>query len=65
MVRQEGQVSHPFLESTFCDPASSDLSGRGGAYLTPIEMDKLTEGWAPYRSLGVYYTWAIADGAEA
>lgn len=38
---------------------------RGGAYLTPEEMDVLTEGWAPYKSLGVYYTWAIADGGTA
>jgi 3-methyladenine DNA glycosylase/8-oxoguanine DNA glycosylase len=41
------------------------LMYRGGAYLTPAEMDVLTEGWAPYRSLGVYYTWAIADGGTA
>jgi 3-methyladenine DNA glycosylase/8-oxoguanine DNA glycosylase len=60
MVRQEGQVS--------LLPASMIvrlLTHRGGAYLTPAEMDVLTEGWQPYRSLGVYYTWAIADGGTA
>lgn len=41
------------------------LTVRGGAYLTPNEMEALTEGWKPYRSLGVYYTWAIADGGTA
>jgi DNA-3-methyladenine glycosylase II len=41
------------------------LTIRGGAYLTPNEMEALTEGWKPYRSLGVYYTWAIADGGTA
>lgn len=41
------------------------LLSRGGAYLTPDEMEALTAGWQPYRSLGVYYTWAIADGGEA
>jgi 3-methyladenine DNA glycosylase/8-oxoguanine DNA glycosylase len=45
--------------------SEAKLMTRGGAYLTPAEMDALTEGWKPYRSLGVYYTWAIADGGTA
>ncbi|KAI0051911.1 DNA glycosylase [Auriscalpium vulgare] len=32
-----------------------------GAILTPKEMEALTEHWRPYRSLGVYYMWALAE----
>ncbi|EIN12006.1 DNA glycosylase [Punctularia strigosozonata HHB-11173 SS5] len=32
-----------------------------GAFLTPKEMEDLTESWKPYRSLGVYYMWALAE----
>ncbi|PVF96773.1 DNA glycosylase [Serendipita vermifera] len=32
-----------------------------GALLTPEEMDALTESWKPYRSLGVWYMWALTD----
>ncbi|KAJ3529786.1 hypothetical protein NM688_g7806 [Phlebia brevispora] len=32
-----------------------------GAILTPQEMQDLTEPWRPYRSLGVYYMWALAE----
>ncbi|KAF9461284.1 DNA glycosylase [Collybia nuda] len=35
-----------------------------GAFLTPKEMEDLTECWKPYRSLGVYYMWSLADVAE-
>lgn len=31
-----------------------------GAFLTPQEMDELTAPWRPYRSLAVYYMWALA-----
>ncbi|PCH43456.1 DNA glycosylase [Wolfiporia cocos MD-104 SS10] len=31
-----------------------------GALLTPGEMEALTDAWRPYRSLGVYYMWALA-----
>lgn len=34
---------------------------RGNVYLTPPEMEVLTRRWAPYRSLGVYYMWAVAE----
>lgn len=34
-----------------------------GALLTPAEMETITESWKPYRSLGVYYMWALAEGA--
>lgn len=33
-----------------------------GAMLTPAEMEALTESWKPYRSLGVYFMWGLADG---
>jgi len=44
----------------------SRLAGKKvkGAFLTPKEMEELTECWAPYRSLGVYYMWSIAGGEE-
>ncbi|KAL0581884.1 hypothetical protein V5O48_000113 [Marasmius crinis-equi] len=32
-----------------------------GALLTPSEMEALSESWRPYRSLAVYYMWALAD----
>ncbi|KAH8085156.1 hypothetical protein HD553DRAFT_341767 [Filobasidium floriforme] len=34
---------------------------KGNVYLTPGEMEVLTQRWAPYRSLGVYYMWAVAE----
>ncbi|KAI0341982.1 DNA glycosylase [Trametopsis cervina] len=32
-----------------------------GAFLTPKEMEDLTEPWKPYRSVAVYYMWALAE----
>ncbi|KAI0305698.1 DNA glycosylase [Multifurca ochricompacta] len=32
-----------------------------GAILTPTEMEELTESWRPYRSIGVYYMWALTE----
>lgn len=32
-----------------------------GAFLTPKEMEDLTECWKPYRSLGVYFMWRLAE----
>nr|GAT56386.1 DNA-3-methyladenine glycosidase [Mycena chlorophos] len=32
-----------------------------GAFLTPEQMTELTEGWRPYRSIAVYFMWALAD----
>jgi hypothetical protein len=31
-----------------------DANGRRGSILTASEMEALTEGWKPYRSLGEY-----------
>ncbi|KAI5117110.1 hypothetical protein M0805_008229 [Coniferiporia weirii] len=36
-----------------------------GVILTPKEMEELTESWRPYRSLGVYYMWALAEGSKS
>ncbi|KAL6310439.1 DNA glycosylase [Sparassis latifolia] len=35
-----------------------------GALLTPKEMEELTECWRPYRSVGVYYMWALAESPK-
>ncbi|EMD37811.1 hypothetical protein CERSUDRAFT_114463 [Gelatoporia subvermispora B] len=35
-----------------------------GAILTPKEMEELTQPWRPYRSLGVFYMWALAEGTK-
>ncbi|KAG1771800.1 DNA glycosylase [Suillus occidentalis] len=32
-----------------------------GAFLTPKEMEDLSASWAPFRSLGVYYMWALSE----
>ncbi|KAH9048342.1 DNA glycosylase [Lactarius hengduanensis] len=32
-----------------------------GPILTPTQMEELTESWRPYRSIGVYYMWALAE----
>ncbi|OCF41889.1 hypothetical protein I317_04299 [Kwoniella heveanensis CBS 569] len=34
---------------------------KGGMYLTPDEMIRLTEPWRPFRSLGVFYMWPVAE----
>ncbi|KAF8798732.1 DNA glycosylase [Phlegmacium glaucopus] len=41
----------------------SRLSGKKikGAFLTPKEMADLTEHWKPYRSIGIYYMWSLAE----
>ncbi|CAL1707100.1 unnamed protein product [Somion occarium] len=33
--------------------------------LSPTEMGEFTHPWKPYRSLGVYYMWAVAEGNSA
>ncbi|KAI9508211.1 DNA glycosylase [Russula earlei] len=32
-----------------------------GAILTPSEMEAFTDSWRPYRSIAVYYMWALAE----
>ncbi|XAO21849.1 hypothetical protein I312_100605 [Cryptococcus bacillisporus CA1280] len=53
----------PLLEGLTVEILKSRLNGKkvkGGAYLTPKEMEALTEGWRPYRSLAVFYMWPVA-----
>ncbi|KAJ7462303.1 DNA glycosylase [Mycena galericulata] len=54
----------PLPEDLTVSELKSRLDGKKkvkGALLSPTQMDKLTEHWRPYRSLGVYYMWALAD----
>jgi len=46
------------------DSLSKRLNGKNkvkGAIMTPREMEELTESWRPYRSIGVYYMWQLAE----
>ena len=54
----------PLPEGLTVEGMKSRLNGKkakGGAYLTPAEMDTLTSSWRPYRSLGVYYMWPAGE----
>lgn len=54
----------PIPEGLSVETMKSRLAGKkakGGAYLTPAEMDVMTQGWKPYRSLGVYYMWPAGE----
>ncbi|KAH9895145.1 DNA glycosylase [Cubamyces lactineus] len=53
----------PLPEGLTVAQMKSRLSGKKikGALLTPKEMEELTECWRPYRSLGVYYMWALSE----
>ncbi|KAI5478193.1 DNA-3-methyladenine glycosylase II [Pseudohyphozyma bogoriensis] len=42
----------------------SRLAGKklkGNMYLSPQEMEELTEAWKPYRSVGCWYLWSLVD----
>ncbi|KAI0821636.1 DNA glycosylase [Trametes gibbosa] len=59
-----GEYTPPSLpESLTVAQMKSRLSGKKvkGALLTPKEMEDLTECWRPYRTLGVYHMWALAE----
>lgn len=53
----------PLPEGLTAGVLRSRLQGKKmkGVLLTPKEMEELTDGWRPYRSLGVYYMWALAE----
>ncbi|KAJ7770247.1 DNA glycosylase [Mycena maculata] len=54
----------PLPEGLTAAELKSRLDGKKkvkGAILSPAHMEQLTESWRPYRSLGVYYMWALAD----
>ncbi|KAG0142941.1 hypothetical protein CROQUDRAFT_661897 [Cronartium quercuum f. sp. fusiforme G11] len=36
-----------------------------GLYLTPKEMEELTEPWKPFRSIAVWYLWSLTDSLAA
>ncbi|TYJ58688.1 hypothetical protein B9479_000524 [Cryptococcus floricola] len=53
----------PLPDGLGVDVLKSRLNGKkvkGGQYLTPQEMEALTESWKPYRSLPVFYMWPVA-----
>ncbi|KAM5531268.1 hypothetical protein V8D89_015069 [Ganoderma adspersum] len=54
----------PLPEGLTVAQMKTRLNGKNkikGALLTPKEMETLAEGWRPYRSLGVYYMWALSE----
>ncbi|KAF9268857.1 DNA glycosylase [Marasmius fiardii PR-910] len=60
----DSSVPSPLPEGLSVSVLKSRLEGKKkvkGAFLTPNEMEELTESWRPYRSLGVYYMWALAE----
>lgn len=38
---------------------------KGGLYLTPKEMDELTESWKPFRSVGCWVMWKYLENEPA
>ncbi|KIK67439.1 hypothetical protein GYMLUDRAFT_37561 [Collybiopsis luxurians FD-317 M1] len=58
-----GYVPLPLPEGLSASSLQSRLDGKKkikGAILTPNEMEMLSANWQPYRSIGVYYMWALA-----
>ncbi|KAF9227445.1 DNA glycosylase [Gyrodon lividus] len=55
--------TRPLPEGLTHGTLKSRLDGKKikGAFLTPQEMEALTQEWVPYRSLAVYYMWALAE----
>ncbi|ORY32866.1 hypothetical protein BCR39DRAFT_522195 [Naematelia encephala] len=54
----------PLEEGLSIEVLKARLAGKkvkGGAYLTAKEMEALTDGWRPFRSLGVYYMWPAGE----
>ncbi|KAH9935612.1 DNA glycosylase [Fomitopsis serialis] len=56
----------PLPEGLTAGVLRSRLQGKKmkGVLLTPKEMEELTDGWRPYRSLGVFYMWALAESPK-
>jgi DNA-3-methyladenine glycosylase II len=60
----KADTAAPLSDGLTIELLKSRLAGKkakGGAYLTPVEMDILTQGWKPYRSLAVYYMWPAGE----
>ncbi|EIW70463.1 hypothetical protein TREMEDRAFT_71310 [Tremella mesenterica DSM 1558] len=54
----------PLSEGLSVEVLKTRMGGKkvkGGAYLTPGEMEALTQHWRPFRSLGVYYMWPAGE----
>lgn len=67
-VPEEVRRVEPLPEGLTVAVLKSRLDGKKkikGAILTPQEMEELTKSWRPYRSLGVYYMWSLAEGTSA
>lgn len=57
----------PLPEGITLETLKSRANGKkvkGGCYLLPSEMESLTKSWGPYRSLGVFYLWALVDDSK-
>ncbi|EIW83020.1 DNA glycosylase [Coniophora puteana RWD-64-598 SS2] len=65
-VRKAGAAIPPLPEGLTVASLKGRLTGKKvkGALLTPGEMEQLTEKWEPYRSLGVYFMWALQDASK-
>ncbi|KAK0212694.1 DNA glycosylase [Desarmillaria ectypa] len=67
-VQDTSFVPEPLPEGLTVATLKARLDGKKkikGALLTPAEMEGLTASWKPYRSLAVYYMWALADGDDS
>jgi len=63
---EPGSSTIPLPDGLSVSVLKSRLDGKKikGAFLTPKEMEDLTECWKPFRSLGIYYMWSVAKVAE-
>ena len=58
-------LSHPVPHATHATlRARLKTKAKGNVYLLPAEMDELTEGWKPYRTLGTWYMWKVCGSEE-
>ncbi|CUA66628.1 DNA-3-methyladenine glycosylase II [Rhizoctonia solani] len=57
------QLPEGMILDTLKARANGEMA-KGGRYLLPSEMEALTAGWKPYRSLGMFYMWALVGGAK-
>ncbi|KAG2150848.1 DNA glycosylase [Suillus clintonianus] len=62
-LEADAMNTEPLPEGLSVANLKSRLEGKKikGAFLTPKEMEDLTASWAPYRSIGVYYMWALSE----
>jgi len=63
--KKANEIVPPLPEGLTVSALKTRLDGKKkikGALLTPKEMEDLTESWRPYRSIAVYYMWALVDG---